>query len=71
MTEEVWKKTYRILFDLYSGVYTAHNTKCKIPCSEIEYEVFHRSTDSKKSKLVILLNQRFELPFYSVKTKTP
>ena len=51
MTEDVWKKTYKIMFDLYSGVYTAHNSDCKIPCLEIEYEIFHRSTDSKKGYL--------------------
>ena len=48
-------KSYQLLFDIYTGIYVTKKTKCKAPCTELEYQVFHRGTDVRKGGYAMYL----------------
>ena len=55
MKETEYKRGFQLLFDVYTGLYTSRNSECRVPCDEVEYQVFHRSTDTREGGYTMFL----------------
>lgn len=47
LSSERRNEAFDLLFDLYSGLYTAQSSQCLLPCSSLQYQAYHKSTDAK------------------------